>query len=156
MLSPDMILEDVLYGEDLEAKKEYYKAYWVYMYAESAVEREDEAMCLIGSKEHFAEAEDVAGTHRIRVWNYLTEEEKESARRGINPCSKIPELIDLPTSLTPYDLGDYYVGYADEDSERENRKKDPRAARKESFRATLLLILICIFHPSIIMKFRKK
>ncbi len=31
MLSPDMILEDVLYGEELEAKKEYYKAYWVYM-----------------------------------------------------------------------------------------------------------------------------
>lgn len=107
MLSPDMILEDVLYGEEFEAKKEYYKAYWVYMYAESSVEREDEAMCLIGSKEHFAKAEDVAATHRIRVWNYLTEEEKESARQCINPFSKIPELIDLPTSFTPYDLGDF-------------------------------------------------
>ena len=107
MLSPDMILEDVLYGEEFEAKKEYYKAYWVYMYAESSVEREDEAMCLIGSKEHFAKAEDVAATHRIRVWNYLTEEEKESARQCINPFSKISELIYLPTSFTPYDLGDF-------------------------------------------------
>ena len=74
----------------------------------------------------------------------------------INTFSKIPELIDLPSSFTPYDLGDFYVGYAYEDSERENRKKDPRTARKESFRTTLLLILICIFHPSIIMEFRKK
>ncbi len=29
MLSPDLFLEDVLYGEELEAKKEYYEAYWV-------------------------------------------------------------------------------------------------------------------------------
>lgn len=64
-------------------------------------------MCLIGSKEHFAKAEDVAANHRIRVWNYLTEEEKESARQCINPFSKISELIYLPTSFTPYDLGDF-------------------------------------------------
>ena len=77
MLSPDMILEDIRYGEQLEAQNENYKAYWVYMYAESAVDREDEAICLRGSQKAFAEAEDEANRHRRRVWKYLTDEEKE-------------------------------------------------------------------------------
>ena len=156
MLSPDMILGDVLYGEELEAKKEYYKAYWVYMYAGSAVEREDEAMCLIGSKDDFAEAENVAGSHRIRVWKYLTEEEKESARQGINPFSKNPELTGFPMSSSPYDLGCYYVDFVNQDTKRENRKIDPHTARKESRRIALLLILIVIIRPSTIMKLRKR
>ena len=111
MLGPDMILEDVLYGEELESKGEFYKAYWIYMYAESATDREDEAMCLIGSPESFAEANAEASTHRMRVWKYLTEEEKERARQGENPFGDIPGLIGSP----PFDLGMYYLFYVDED-----------------------------------------
>ena len=112
MLSPDMILEDILYGEELEAREEYYKAYWVYMFAESAVEREDEAMCLIGSKERFAEAEIEASIHRSRAWEQLTEEEKNKAKQGVNPFTTILEHTGIPTAYSPYDLGDYYYDFA--------------------------------------------
>ena len=151
-----MILEDILYGEELEAKKEYYKAYWVYMYAESAVEREDEAMCLIGSKEHFAEAEIGAGIHRSSVWKHLTEEEKKKAKQGVNPFTTIVEHNGIPTAVSPYDLGHYYFGFTMQDERNESRVVDKRKERKESFCATLLLIVSCFFHPSVSLKARKK
>lgn len=156
MLSPDMILEDVLYGEELEAKKEYYKAYWVYMYAESAFEREDEAMCLIGTRAEFADAEIQASIHRSRVWKHLTEEEKTKVKQGVNPFATIPEQTESPSVSSPYDIGTHYYGFARQDEEDETRVVDKREERKDSFCTALFLIVIFIFHPSVFLKLRKK
>ena len=148
MLSPDMILEEVRFGEELEEKNEYYKAYWVYMFAESAVDREDEAMCLIGSKEDYAKAESEAGCHRRRVWKHLTEEEKEYARLGKNPfCDTIN--IQAPSKpFIPYDLeGDYYINYVNMDMKAEKTGKSKTSTRKESLWASIILLLYFIFHP---------
>lgn len=147
MLSPDIILEDIRYGEELEAKNEYYKAYWVYMYAESAVDREDEAMCLIGSREDFAEAESEAGYHRRRIWKYLTEEEKAYARLGKNPfCDSID--IQAPSKpIIPYDLGGYYIDYVNMDMKAEESGKSKTSTRKESLGGSIILLLYFILHP---------
>ena len=149
MLSPDMILEDIRYGEELEKQNENYKAYWVYMYAESAVDREDEAICLRGSQKAFAEAEDEATRHRQRVWKYLTDEEKEFAWYGKNPFKKQIILQGHPKTIIPYDLGGYYIDYVSEDKEKENKvcEKSKTSTRKESLGASIILLLYFILHP---------
>ena len=146
MLSPDMILDEVRYGEKLEAKKEYYQAYWVYRYAESSEEREDEAICLRGSPEAFTEAGAIAGMHRRKVWKLLSEEEKEYARQGINPFSLLPEYKDWKTP--PFDYGwdnPCYYFYDDEDSvdnESESKKSRKRNySLVESIVASIILLL---------------
>ena len=136
-----MILENIRFGEKLETKKEYYKAYWVYMYAESAVDREDEAMCLIGSRKAFEEAETEADSHRRRIWKFLTDEEKENARQGINPFYNPVDFQGRPKSFIPYDLEGYYVNYVNKDT------KGRSMSRKESRRLSFLLILIFFLHP---------
>lgn len=152
MLGPNMILEDVLYGEELESKREFYKAYWVYMYAESAERREDEAMCLIGSMKDFCEVEATACSHRTRVWKYLTQQEKENARQGMNPFGNIPELAGFPMVSPPYDLKGYYEDFVNEDSERENRKEDSRKSRKGYRRISLIFLLSFILRPLSMVK----
>lgn len=147
MLSPDMILEDIRFGEKLEAKKEYYKAYWVYMFAESAVEREDEAMCLIGSPSDFGEAVDDANTHRRRAWKLLTEEEKDQAKQGKNPFVIPPDIPIPPRSYIPYDLGGYYFDLVQEDIDYEEGFRGRPMTKKESRRLSLLFILICLLRP---------
>ncbi len=148
MLSPDMILEDIRYGEELEAKNENYKAYWVYMYAESAVEREDEAICLIGSQKDFAEAEGEANHHRRRVWKYLTDEEKEFAWYGKNPFYPPLNFQGRPNVIIPYNLGGYYIDYVHEDREAgEKSEKNKTNTRKESRRISLILFLYFILYP---------
>ena len=147
MLSPDMILEDIRYGEELEAKNENYKAYWVYMYAESAVDREDEAICLIGSQKDFAEAEGEANLHRRRVWKYLTDEEKAFARRGKNPFYNPIDYQGFPKSFIPYNLGEYYIDYVSEDKESDECEKIKPSPRKDSFGASLILIMYFFLHP---------
>ena len=147
MLSPDMILEDVRFGEKLEAKQEYYKAYWVYMYAESAVEREDEAMCLIGSQEDFAEAEGVANHHRQRVWKYLMDEEKEFALHGKNPFYNPINFQGLPKVIIPYNLGGYYIDYVHEDIEEEDGARKRPMTKRETCRMILLFMLSLLLRP---------
>ena len=147
MLSPDMILEDVRFGEELETKGEYYKAYWVYMFAESAVEREDEAMCLIGSQRDFGDAELEACRHRRGVWRFLTKEEKLRARQGINPFTNLLELQNPPRAFIPYDLCGYHISYVQEDTEEEDGAKRKSMTRKEVRRLTLLFILALLLKP---------
>lgn len=146
MLSPDMILDDVRYGEQLEAKKEYYLAYWVYRYAESAEEREDEAICLRGIPASFAEAGVIATMHRCRVWKFLTVEEKEYARKGINPFGLLPEYKDCKTPPFDYGWDDpccYF--YDDEDSvsgETESKKSRKRHfSLVETILASIILLI---------------
>ena len=147
MLSPDMILEDIRYGEELEAKNENYKAYWVYMYAESAVDREDEAICLIGSQKDFAEAEGEANLHRRRVWKYLTDEEKAFARSGKNPFNEPIFNEGLPRTIIPYDLGGYHIDYVQEDIEEDEGARSGSMTKKEARRLTLLFILSLLLRP---------
>lgn len=146
MLSPDMILEDVRYGEKLEAKKEYYQAYWVYRYAESSEEREDEAMCLIGSPEAFGEAGAIAGTHRRRVWKLLTEEEKEYARKGINPFSLLPEYKDWMKPPFDYGLDNPCCYFYDDDDSVDDEPGSKKSRKRhfslvESIVASIILLL---------------
>ena len=148
MLSPDMILEDIRYGEELEAKNENYKAYWVYMYAESAVDREDEAICLIGSQKDFAEAEGEANHHRRHVWQYLTDEEKEFARYGKNPFYTPPlDFQGLPKVIIPYNLGGYYIDYVHEDIEEEDGARKRPITKRETRRLILLFMLSLLLRP---------
>lgn len=142
-----MILEDVRFGEELEAKKEFYKAYWVYMYAESAVEREDEAMCLIGSQQDFGEAELDARRHRRSVWCFLTEEEKLRAWQGMNPFNSYFGLQSLSVSFVPYDLGGYHINYVQEDMEEEDGPRRRSMTKKEVRRLTLIYILTMLLRP---------
>ena len=147
MLSPDMILDNIRYGEQLEAKKEYFLAYWVYRYAESSVEREDEAICLIGSPEAFGEAGAIAGMHRRRVWKRLTEEEKEYARKGINPFGLLPEYKDFKTP--PFDYGwDDPCCYFYDDEDSVSDKPESKKSRKRHFSLveTILASIILLIY----------
>ena len=140
MLSPDMILEDIRYGEELEAKKEYYLAYWVYRYAESAEEREEEAICLIGSPKSFAEVEAIAANHRRNTWKLLNDEEKQRARQGVNPFGFLPEFKDR--EKPPYDYGwDNPCCYFYDDEDAASNSLKHRYTLFEALLSVIILIL---------------
>ncbi len=140
-ISPDMIREDIRAGKEYEAKKEYYRAYWIYMYAESAVEREDEATCLIGSKKEFGKATWEAGNCRLKVLEYLTDDEKEMARNGVNPFVGLDWPKELPSSFQPYDLEGYHMEFV---SDLEDVPKDLSTHRATLKGGCLLIVVSCV------------
>ena len=148
MLTPDMITDDVRYGKELEAKDKLYQAYWVYWYAETSFDREDEAMCLIGTPDEFLEAQGKAGWNRHRVWKLLTEEEKNQARKGVNPFGLLPEYEGQ--KRPPYDFGDDSPGCYfrdDEEDRREMARKNGTSEREPFLFRIFLYIFILLFIP---------
>ena len=148
MLTPEMIMDEVHYGQELEAKGELFLAYWVYWYAETSFDREDDAMCLIGTPGDFLEAQLEAGWNRHRVWKLLTEEEKNYARQGVNPFSLLPKYEGQKTP--PYDFGDDSPGCYfrdDEEDRREMARKDGKSDREPFLFRIFLYIIILLFFP---------
>lgn len=76
MLTPDMIWEDICHGDELEAKGDYYGAYHKFCYAETAFDREEEPIDLIGDDKTFYKVTKAARLRRTRVWEKLTEFQK--------------------------------------------------------------------------------
>ena len=77
MLTPEMIWEDIRTGDDFRSKGDYYNAYRLYCCAETAFDREEEAMCLIGDPYDFEKATSAASLRRQRVWELLTADEQQ-------------------------------------------------------------------------------
>ena len=94
-INPDMVYENIKWGEKYEKNGDFLIAYRIYLDAEMVVDDEDDPRCLLGTPRHFSRATSEAACHRRRVWWKLTEEEKALTNdRSIS----IRELIEAKRS----------------------------------------------------------